>query len=113
MEQIPTTYVPHFSNTVTWVAFILGIILYIIGYFGGIKQNLAKMIVSGSIAALIYVLARPVVNSIHLFLLNYLPEKLVGTVLPILWIIYILGIALSIYETVTVTAKEAHPISRH
>ncbi len=113
MEQIPATYVPHFSATVTWVAFITGMILYVIGYFGGIRQNLAKMIVSGLIAALIYILARPIVNAFHIYLLNNLnlPEKLVGTVIPIIWIIFVLGIALSLYETFTVTAKEAHPFS--
>ena len=114
MEQIPTTYAPHFNSTVTWVAFIIGIILYVIGFFVGIRQNFAKMIVSGLIGALIYILARPIVNDVHLFLLSRLPETaevFIGTIIPILWISFVLGVSLSVYETFTVTAKEAHPFS--
>ena len=109
MEANPISYIPNLGTTVSWVALIVGIILYIIGYYGGIRFNLGKPIVAMAIGTIISVLARPLVNKLHTFVAANISVTLAGVLIPLLWTVFIIGVAISMYETFTVTAREAHP----
>ncbi|MDZ7270515.1 MAG: hypothetical protein ONB30_11550 [candidate division KSB1 bacterium] len=110
MIQDPVSYSLNFGSTATWVAFLLGVLIYIIGFFGGLRLNLPKMLVAVMIATAIAVVARPLVNRVHTFVASILGDQLAGFAVPLLWTVFVLGIGLSLYEAFTVTAKEAHPM---
>lgn len=110
MIQDPVSYSVNLGSTATWVAFLLGVLVYIIGFFGGLRLNLSRMVVAVTIATTIAVMARPLVNRVHLFVASILGNQVAGFAVPLMWTIFVLGVGLSLYESFTVTAKEAHPM---
>ncbi len=110
MIQDPVSYSVNFGSTATWVAFLLGVLIYIIGFFGGLRLNLTKVTLAVSLATVIGVVARPLVNRAHAFAASVVGGQVAGFVVPLLWTVFVLGVCVSLYEAFTVTAKEAHPM---
>lgn len=110
MVQDPTSYSINFGNTATWVAFLLGLIVYVIGFFGGLRMNLARAIAAIVLATGVNVVGHPLVNRAHTFIASILGAQVAGFVVPVGWTIFVLGVGLSLYESFTVTAREAHPM---
>lgn len=108
--QDPISYSLNFGQTATWVAFILGVLIYVIGFFGGMRLNFSRMLMAIILATAINVVARPLVNSVHSFVATIIGAEIAGFAVPLVWTIFVLGVALSLYESFTVTAKEAHPM---
>lgn len=102
---------PDISPTVTWVAFLIGFLFYIIGYFAGGKLSPGKIAMCIVITSIIGFLSRAVLNPVMLFLtqsLNIDPHS-AYILASTLWMIFIIGAGVMIYETFTITAEEAHP----
>ncbi|MCR4439276.1 MAG: hypothetical protein QHJ34_08550 [bacterium] len=108
--QDPATYSLNFGPTATWVAFIVGVLMYVVGFFGGLRLNVAKMITAVILSSAISVVARPLVNRVHVFVASILGGEIAGFAIPLLWTVFVLGVCLSLYESFTVTAKEVHPM---
>jgi hypothetical protein len=119
MEQLPpivndalSPYLwPEISPTVVWVAFFIGLLLYIIGYFAGGKLSIGKIFLCIILASVIGFLARGVLNYLLAFLIysmGMVPHT-AYILSSTLWMIFVAGVAVMIYETFTVTAEEAHP----
>ena len=102
------------------LAFLLGFISYYIGYSAGgdiNKKEIRKAILS---ALVIAIFARPIAILGHKYLgLGFafiMPEDVAfgvaGLIIYILWTLYTLAIPVYLYESFTVTAKEAYPVGR-
>jgi len=100
------------------LAFLLGFISYYIGYSAGgdiNKKEIRKAVLS---ALVIAILARPIAINAHYYLglglAFIMPEDvafgLAGLIIYILWSLYLLAIPVYLYESFTVTAKEAYPV---
>jgi hypothetical protein len=125
-QKIPTGYWIKISafKTVSIIiillAFILGFVSYYIGISAGgdiNKSTIHKAIFS---ALAIAIVARPIEIMAHYYLgagLSYImPNEyafgIAGFIVYILWMLYVLAIPVYLYESFTVTAKEAYPIGR-
>lgn len=108
------------SILIVLLAFILGFVSFFIGMSAGAsfnKSTIRKAILS---ALAIAIFARPIAINAHYYLgvgLSYImPNNYAfGTaefIVYVLWMTYIIAIPVYLYESFTVTAKEAHP-SQH
>lgn len=106
------------SIIVILLAFILGFVSYYIGYSAGgdiNKKEIRKAILSAMVIA---IFARPIAINAHYYLgLGFafiMPEDVAfgvaGLIIYILWTLYTLAIPVYLYESFTVTAKEAYPV---
>lgn len=124
LQKIPSGYwikINAFSTVsviIILLAFILGFISYYIGLSAGgdiNKKEIRKAIIS---ALIIAIFARPIEIMAHYYIgagLSYLmPDEyafgIAGLIVYILWTLYLLAIPVYLYESFTVTAKEAYPI---
>jgi hypothetical protein len=124
LQKIPSGYwikINAFSTVsiiIILLAFILGFVSYYIGLSAGgdiNKREIRKAIIS---ALIIAIFARPIEIMVHYYLgagLSYLmPDEyafgIAGFIVYVLWTLYLLAIPVYLYESFTVTAKEAYPI---
>ena len=109
------------SIIIVLMAFILGFVSYYIGYSAGgdiNKKEIRKAVYS---ALFIAILARPIAINAHKWLgigLSYMmPDNyafgIAGLITYIFWTLYTLAIPVYLYESFTVSAKEAYPVGRH
>lgn len=108
------------SAVIVYVALIFGIASYFIGHNAGGKMNKKTIFASIGTATLVGICGRSItiLARVKLYeLLKYIfsdNQILAGTIsdliIYILWITFIAGISVYLYETFTVTAKEAHPM---
>jgi len=122
-EPIPPAYWIRFTafKTVSIIifllAFILGFASYFFGSSAGAKVNKREIRKSIIGAMSIAIIARPISNLAHYYLgvgLNFiLPEAyafgIAGFIIYVLWTAYVVSIPVFLYESFTVSAKEAHP----
>ena len=108
-QEVMTYFWPDFSPTVAWVAFIIGILLYIVGYFAGGKYGTAKIFTCIVITTIIGFLARSVLNPFMAFLVEGmgLDAHTAFVFATTFWMFFISGVGVMIYETFTVTVDEA------
>lgn len=125
-EMLPQAYYikitafKTFSIIIIILAFLLGFVSYFVGLSAGgdiNKREIKKAILS---ALIIAIFARPIAINAHHYLgigLSYImPESyafgIAGFIIYILWTAYLLAIPVYLYESFTVTAKEAYPAGR-
>lgn len=117
---IKITAFKTFSIIIIVLAFLLGLVSYYVGLSAGgdiNKKEIRKAILS---ALVIAIFARPISILAHQYLgigLSYiLPENyaygFAGFITYVLWNAYLLAIPVYLYESFTVTAKEAYPAGR-
>ena len=102
---------PSFNDTVSWVSLVFGFLIYIIAYFAGGKQNKNKILFSIVFCIIIGSLCMPIFQKLELFLSGFLNENTSWIISMLLFISFISGIGINMYEIITVTAREAHPMS--
>lgn len=124
LQKIPSGYwikINAFSTVsiiIILLAFILGFVSYYVGLSAGgdiNKKEIRKAIISAMIIA---IFARPIEIMAHHYLgagLSYMmPEEyafgIAGFIVYVLWNLYLLAIPVFLYESFTVTAKEAYPV---
>jgi len=127
-QPIPSGYWLKFnafktvSIIIVLIAFIYGFISYFQGMSAGGKLNRKEIRKSIILALIVAIFARPVPIMIHHYIgigLNYfLPEAyafgIAEFIVYILWMTYIIAIPVFLYESFTVSAKEAYPVGgRH
>lgn len=102
---------PDFSPTVVWVAFIIGILIYLFGYVAGGKLSGGKILLCVLVATIIGFFSRSLMNPFLGFLVNTfgLSIRTAYVVTSTIWMIYVIGIGVMLYEMFTVTAEEARP----
>ncbi len=94
--------------TVSIVAFALGVMIFIIAYFAGGRENFTKLWSSIIISLLISVLSMPIfIKFGHFF--GLLKTKLGEIFVLFLFMIFVSALAGHLYEIVTVSAREARP----
>ena len=96
---------PH---TGIWIAVTLGLMLLLIGWFGGTRFNIKQIFFSILLAILVAIFGLPVPMWILAALLNlgFVPPALALLFVFLIWVVFILSIAISVYETFIVTIKE-------
>lgn len=124
-QQIPISFWPKIqifgtiSVVIVTLALLVGIIMYIVGYYGGGRLNKAKINTAVIIASLIGIIGRTLIISIQVYLTTHLNkllhnEMIAATIVDFIlyagWITFIAGISVNLYEAFIVTAKEAHPM---
>jgi len=122
-QQVPPSYwiridaFKTFSIIVVLLAFILGFVSYFIGLNAGGRENksqIRRSIISTMVIAMV---ARPVFILGHQLLgrsLAYMLSESVaygiaGLIIYFIWTLYIVAIPVYLYESFTVSAKEAYP----
>ena len=98
-----------FPNEGIWVSCAIGLLLYVIGWFGGTKLTLNKIASCIVITILVGIFSIPVAVLAYRWLLYSFGVIIAFSVVYIVWIAYLLGMAISLYETLIVTAEEGRP----
>ena len=96
------------NPTVSLIALTLGVMIFIMAYFAGGKENRSKLWMSTVLSIVISILAMP------LFIrfgraLGILRDKYGEIFILLLLMFFISGLAAHIYEIITVSAREARP----
>lgn len=101
----------NLGSTVVTVAVVLGIFVYILGFWSGGRRNKAKINVCILFTTLINFFAMPFALKIYRLFSDWLTPTIGFIVTLTLWIAFMAGVALHMYEIFVVTAKEAqaHP----
>ena len=123
--KFPSAYWPKvkvlgsFSAIIIFVALTFGVVIYIIGYYAGARLNKPKILGAIIMATVVGVLGRSVEAlaryKLTLWLNDAIKNEIVSTIVVdifvyVVWIAFIAGISVHVYETFVVTAKEAHPM---
>jgi len=106
-----------YSAMVVWVAFIFGLLSFLIGHYAGARLAKAKIWAAIIIATVVAVLSRAISVQLRTFLQTLLVHlvgdetaaSIADLIVYVFWTLYIAGVAVYLYETFTVTAKEAYP----
>ncbi len=96
------------NETISIVALTVGILIFIIAYFAGGKENLSKLIASTVLSILIAVLAMPLFIKFGRFL-GIMNTRGGEIFILLLLLFFISGLSAHIYEIITVSAREARP----
>ncbi len=99
---------PEFHSTVSIVALILGILVFVIAYFAGGVENKSKLLFSTTLAVLIGFLSMPLFIDFFAWL-GILDSAYGKLSLFVLLIMFVAGLSCHSYEIVTVSAREARP----
>jgi hypothetical protein len=96
------------NPTISVVALSLGLLIFVIAYFAGGRENRAKLWMSIALSIVISILAMPLFIKLGkaLGLLDSKPGEIF---ILFLLMIFIAGLSSHIYEIITVSAKEARP----
>ncbi len=108
------------SAVAVYVAIVYGLISIVTGWNAGGKLNKTKIYITIFLTTVVGILGRSLIIYIQQFLNNYIvklvfkDETIAGTIsetiIYILWTAFLSAVAIFLYETFIVTAKEAHPM---
>lgn len=89
-----------------YVAVAIGVLLIIVGWFGGTRFNLKQISFSVVIVLLVGFFSLPIPAFVLTYLLRVIPPAPALIIVYFFWVSIMLVIALSLYETWIVTIKE-------
>lgn len=89
-----------------YIAVSIGIILFIVGYFGGTKHNKKQILYSIFIVTLVSIFSLPIPAAALFYLAQFINPIFALLIVYVLWSAIMLGMVLSLYETWIVTIKE-------
>lgn len=94
-----------------YISASVGILIYVIGWFGGgVRKSMRKFLGALILIMIISVFSLPIPARIFKFLFPFLGIPTAFFVVYTLWLFFLLGMVLSLYETFIITADEAyHP----
>jgi uncharacterized membrane protein len=104
----PALWWPEFNTTVTTIAMALGLLLLIIAYFAGARDNQNKIIFSIFTASLIGFLSMPLFIKLG-EILGVIQNRWGRVGILTLAIIFVATVSSHVYEIITVSAREARP----
>jgi len=97
-------------ETALYVAMSIGLLLYVIGWFGGTKYTRNKVLSCIIVTVLVCVFSSPIVFWFFKVLLSAgANAALAFAIVYVLWASFMIGMAISLYETFIVTAEEGRP----
>ncbi|MCA9732257.1 MAG: hypothetical protein H6696_18835 [Deferribacteres bacterium] len=92
---------------VLYIALTAWLLLYVIGWFGGINAHTKVALITVISSTLIAIGALPVPTWILKFILQYFPNSIIPVFLVFsVYLALIIGMAVSLYETWVVTQEE-------
>ncbi len=101
-------YIDRLPSEGIYVAISIGLLLYLIGWFGGgTQQQKSKVLAVVIIITVISIFSLPVPTNLFIMLAPSMGVEVAFSVVSILWLMFLLGMAISLYETFIVTAEEA------
>jgi len=102
---------PDFNPTIVWVAFIIGLLIYLFGYIAGGRLSPGKIILCIIISSIIGFFSKSIMNPIFTLLVSTfgISPRSAFIITSTIWMIYVVGVGIMLYEMLTVTAEEAHP----
>ncbi len=94
-------------NTVVYVAVTVGLMLFVVGWFAGIKENKTKMFFSALIVVVVgfFSLRVPAIMVKYLTLYVF-PATVSLAIVYFIWTFILLAMAIFLYETWIITFKE-------
>ncbi|MCA9742887.1 MAG: hypothetical protein H6695_00670 [Deferribacteres bacterium] len=92
-----------------YVAIAIGLLLFIIGWFGGTKNTPKKVLTCIILVTVVGIFSLPVATALYKWLAPGLSPVGAFSVVYLVWCLYLIGMAISLYETLIVTADEARP----
>ncbi|MBN2357232.1 hypothetical protein JXO59_14040 [candidate division KSB1 bacterium] len=96
------------NETISIVALTMGVLIFIIAYFAGGRDNRNKLIISTILSVIITSFALPLFLKLGRWL--GLLESREGTIfILVLILLFLAALSCHIYEIVTVSAREARP----
>jgi len=96
------------NQTVAIVALALAVVIFIISYFAGGKENKGRILFSYLFASVSGILVMPLLIKAGTWL-GLLNNDWGVTVLVMIDFVFIAAVAVNIYEIIIVTAREARP----
>ncbi len=109
MQQTSNTayylYWPEMSNTLSIIALVLAVVIFIFGYFTGARTNRTRIYLSIALATIIGAFTMPVIVKVGKFL-GLLDKKPGIVFLLTVLMLFIAAIATNIYEIITITARD-------
>lgn len=101
--------IERLPNEGIYVAVAIGLLLFVIGWFGGTKNTPKKVLTCIILVIVVGIFSLPVATAIYLWLQPGLGTLGAFSVVYLAWCFYLVGMAISLYETLIVTADEARP----
>ncbi len=98
IEKMPTTAV--------YVAATVGLMLFVIGWFAGIRENKFQMMLSAFIAVVVGFFSLRLPAMVIKLLASFINPQIALLVVYIIWSFFLVGMAIFLYETWIVTLKE-------
>lgn len=92
-----------------YIAVAVGLLMYIIGWFGGTRNSVKKVIWCVIIVTLVGFFSLPVAARIFNWLLPALGSTGAFALVYIFWSLILISMGISLYETMIVTAEEGRP----
>ena len=89
-----------------YVAVTAALLVYVIGWFGGTKHQVSKVVISTVFVTLIGFFGLPIPAFVLKFMLAFAPAILSIILVYTFYVAFLLGMAISLYETWTVTQEE-------
>lgn len=102
---------PEINPTIAWVALLIGVLLMVVGYFAGGRMNGSKILICIILTTIIGFLGRSTLNPVLVFLVLSLKldPRTAQVLTSTIWMFFVAGVGIMLYETLIVTAKEAYP----
>jgi hypothetical protein len=110
LQHLPARW-PSLGNTVPWVAFVIGLLIFVISYFAGGRQQQRKIIFATVFSVVIGALCVPLFDKLEIFVSGLFGAGTARIVVMLLFMLYVVAVGIHLYEIITVTAREAHPTS--
>ncbi len=111
IQQVLPLRWPSFNDTVPLVALIIGFLIYLIAYFAGGRQNKNKIIFAAFFCVVIGALCMPLFEKLENIIAGLFGAQAGWIISMLLFMAYLAGVGINMYEIITVTAREAHPLS--
>ena len=89
-----------------YVAVTAALLVYVIGWFGGTKHQVSKVVISTVFVTLIGFFGLPIPAFVLKFMLAFAPAIPSIILVYTFYVAFLLGMAISLYETWTVTQEE-------
>lgn len=93
-------------DTLFWVGLTASVMLYVIGWFGGTNLQKGKIFITVTISMTVAALCLPAAAYILTLMLSIFPTGLAISLVFLGYGIFMMGMAISLYETMIVTQNE-------
>ncbi len=103
----------NMPDTLFWVGLTASVMLYVIGWFGGTRLQKAKIFFTLAICMAVAMLCLPAAAYILALMLRVFPANIAVSMIFFFYGLFMMGMAISLYETMIVTQNELFSQNNH